>query len=291
MAMFDLHHRFLDDFTHVVLNPLQLGRQAVAAYPVTPLVPRGVDVQPHLMPALLALAELDRQARIGLIDAALRWQQDYRRPYFSACLVSEHSTERLAHHLGTTQLLSVRDGGRFLLRFTDPRVMTQLLGILDEAQLDALMGPVAQWHWVDPTGQRRQRLSSQDPHLPLRVRASQVGPLRRVGLVNGCLQTLVRSGWPCADAVSLGRQLDDALVEATQAHGLRDEADRRLYAVQCVAMQGRPEAHPALKAALLKAEAGELSYVGACAELTHDPLGVPPATGTHHNDRLWEKAT
>lgn len=291
MAMFELHHRFLDDFTHVVLSPLQLGRQAVAALPATPLVPRGVDVQPHLMPALLALADLDRQGRIALIDAALRWQQDYLRPYFSACLVSEHATERLAHHLGTAQLLSVPDSGRFLLRFTDPRVMTQLLGILDDAQLDALMGPVAQWHWVDPLGERRQRLSSRDPHLPLRVRPGQVGPLRRVGLVNGCLQTLVRSGWPCADAVPLGRQLDDALVQATHRHGLRDEADRRLYAVQYVAMQGHPDAHPALKAALLKAAAGELSYVGACAELTDDPLGVPPATGTHHNDRLWEQAT
>lgn len=291
MAMFDLHHRFLDDFTHVVLSPLQLGRQAVAAYPVTPLVPRGVDVQPHLMPALLALAELDRQQKIGLIEAASRWQQDYLRPYFSACLVSEHATERLAHHLGTAQLLSAPASGRFLLRFTDPRVMTQLLGILDEAQLDALMGPVAQWHWVDSIGQQRQRISSGDPHLPLRVRTGQIGPLRRVGLVNGCLQTLVRGGWPCADAVALGRQLDEALVEATQRHNLRDDADRRLYAVQCVAMQGRPDAHPALKAALQKAVAGELSYVGACAELTDDPLGVPPATGTDHNDRLLEKAT
>ncbi|MBY4897510.1 hypothetical protein [Cupriavidus sp. AU9028] len=150
------------------------------------------------------------------------------------------------------------------------------------------MGPIEQWHWIDPLGRLRWRDCEQDPFLPLRIRPAQLDPLRRTGMVQGCLQMLARAGRR-GDAVLLGQQLDAGLAEALHRHGLRDEADRRLFAVQALAIPGGPQHHPLLRAALERAAAGQISYVGACAELTDDPLGIPAKESSPH--RSWEQAT
>lgn len=273
--MFELHHRFLDDFTHVLLNPLQLGQDTVAAWPVVHLSPRELRVQAHLMPALLPLADLPRPRRMELLDEAIRWQQDYGRDYFSGCLVCKAETQRLAYHFGRMMIASGPGAQRFLLRYSDPRVFTQLLGILDDSQLDALMGPVEQWRWVDIFGVVRRRDGRDDRKDRLWLRADQFPSLQRVGHVNACLSALARSNMNCGDAVILGRQLDAALCDAVLRFGLRDDEDRRLYAIQSVASGMPADKDPRLKAALARATAGEISYVGACAEFTDSPFGLP----------------
>lgn len=288
MAMFDLHHRFLDDFTHVILNPLQVGQEVVAALHAVQLSPPGLDQPARLMPALVSLRDLDRSKTIELIDDAIQWQQDYGRPYFSACLVGKASTQRIFHHLSHRLLLGSPGRQRFLLRFTDPRVFSQITGILDAAQVDALMGPIEQWHWVDITNTVRQRIRQREPHAVFHVRPEQLPPLQRVGLVNTCLLSIRRAGQEIKDPVTLGRHLDAALIDAKQRFGLDDDEDRCLYAIQSAVMGMPADSHPLLTEALRRVGTREISYVGACAALTDDPLGVPPMAP--RDDRPWEIA-
>lgn len=288
--MFDLHHRFLDDFTHVVLNPLQLGRGALAALPAVPLAPEGLTARADLMPALLPLGELPHTDRLALIDHAIRWQADFGGSYFGACLVSRADTAQLARHLARVMIVAASPSRRFLLRHADPRVFTQLCGIFDDVQLDVLMGPVSQWHWQDPTGAVRRRDRGQSPQTALVVRAAQLPALQRVGLVNTCLATMLREGCVIADAIAVGRELDAALDIASRTFGLSDGEDRCLYAVQ-LAMTGLPpEADARWKIALDRVAAGELSYVGACAALHDAENNDEPAREPLAQDGIREQA-
>ncbi|KAA6125194.1 DUF4123 domain-containing protein [Cupriavidus cauae] len=285
--MFDLHHRFLNGFTHVLLNPLQLGRDTVDALPAVPLAVRGI--QPHLLPAVLPLVALGHTQKLDLVDQAIRWQHDYFKPYFSACLVSDATTPHVVSHLSSIAVVAgLASKQRFLLRFWDPRIFSQLLRILDDVQLDALMGPVDQWHWADLAGMCRCRMRGPHQHAPFRLRSEQFALLQRVGAVNACIAMLLRAGRHVDDPVILGGRVDAALVHAAEKTGLRDAEDCRLYAVQTVVTGMPAEAHPQFKHAVARAAKGECSYVGACAELTDQPLGAPAIAST--DDRLWEQA-
>ncbi|NSX04774.1 DUF4123 domain-containing protein [Cupriavidus gilardii] len=285
--MFDLHHRFLNDFTHVLLNPLQLGQDVVAALPVIRLSVKGI--QAHLMPAVLPIEELSHSQKLELIHQAILWQQDYCKPYFSACLVSSATTRQVADHLSRVAVVaSPASKQQFLLRFWDPRVFSQFIRVLDEVQLDALMGPVEQWHWVDLVGTYRCRSREQHHHAPFRIRSQQLAPLQRVGMVNACLALLLRAGWPVNDAVTLGRRVDAALVDGVEKVGLLNAEDCCLYAAQTVAIGMPAEVNAQLKRAVARATGGECSYVGACAELADGPLGLPEMVASE--EPQWEQA-
>ncbi|RLK31666.1 DUF4123 domain-containing protein [Cupriavidus plantarum] len=272
--MFDLYHRFLDDFTHILLNPLRLGRDTLDDLPLVPVIPERLADSADLMPVVVRLDAIPRARKIRLIEDARAWREEFRSPYFNACLVCPETTaEHLAVQLARNLVVAAPSAKRFLLRFDDPNVLTQLLRIFDDARLDALMGTVTAWHWEDPLGKVRTRLRGATPPVRLAIAPPQWPALHRVGLVNQCLKQLLRDdALPEGDAVTIGRALDDALLVAASRHRLKDADDRRLYAMQHVSRGVPPESDPQLHDALARAASGEISYVGACAALHEDPV-------------------
>lgn len=275
--MFDLYHRFLDDFTHILLNPLRIGRSTLEDLPFVPIAPGNLAASAHLMPVVVQLDSMPRQRKLRLIDDALAWREDFNGVYFSACLVCPDTTgEHLAVQLARNLVVSSSPATRFLLRFDDQNVFTQLLRILDAAQLDMLMASVAEWHWEDPLGMVRTRLRGDSPMARIFLQPEQFAPLHRVGPVNACLKSLKREGnLPVDDAMAIGQRLDDALVVASD-RGLRDD-DRLLYATQYVSMGVPPESDPILKELLARVSSGEFSYVRACAEIENRPQVLEPS--------------
>ena len=99
-------------------------------------------------PYLLALnpAEEIDLARIARLDLAAQ-----QAPCVS-WLWSAARPDALFAHLQQQLVASLPDGGEALLRFYDPRVLTQLFAGpgLDAAQRAELAGPVTRWQWQAP---------------------------------------------------------------------------------------------------------------------------------------------
>lgn len=108
--------------------------------------------QPHLhQPAHWALRLIDLQQRPDVRAKMPEWidNPDLYRDLFCGWLVTDATPEVLTQHLKQQMLRTDLKGQRQLLRYFDPDVLSQLVHVLDDAQLYALMGPISQWQILD----------------------------------------------------------------------------------------------------------------------------------------------
>lgn len=108
--------------------------------------------QPHLQqPAHWALRLIDLQRRADVRTQMRQWVADSTLPrdLFCGWLITDAEPHALKMHIETHMVHRTPDGRRMLLRYFDPRVLDQLVYILDDVQRRALMGPIAQWCFLD----------------------------------------------------------------------------------------------------------------------------------------------
>ncbi|MFC3552430.1 DUF4123 domain-containing protein [Lysobacter cavernae] len=262
-----LYHRSLEEHAFAVVNPLQVPPAQWRDLPHRPLVPKTLAAQPHLLPILVDLGQMDATSRVGLLERSERWDRGYDEPFFSALLTTDATDSQVAQHLTRQMMVRGPAGGENLLRLFDPRVFRHLRWLLTPMQLDALLGPIDAWTWRDQHQSWKQQLRTTRVTMHWRPSGVQWDSLARLGLLNRVLKQLgrVEPALVCDD--DLAQRADRLLRESWEVQGLVDEADRRIFAEQALRFHADIHRHPQLAQRLAQARAGECSYVGACSDL------------------------
>lgn len=108
--------------------------------------------QPHLkQPDNWALRLIDLQQRVDIRCQMQEWIEDKNlsRDLFCGWLTTDTAPEIIKIHIEQQLVQFTPDRRRMLLRYFDPRVLDQLICILDDTQRYALMGPINKWCFLD----------------------------------------------------------------------------------------------------------------------------------------------
>ncbi|WP_081955133.1 DUF4123 domain-containing protein [Achromobacter sp. RTa] len=261
-----MDHRFFLSHDYALINPVQVEASAYAHWQVLPVVPKALSDKPHLLPCLLNLRSMEPRERIDALALAQDWQEvNPGRVFFSALLASPAEGGRIAKHLSAQLLMNSPDGSQALFRWYDPSVFRHLPWLLDDVQLNDLMGPIDAWSWQAPPGQwHRHERSGPARRTWLRLDEAQWVGLTRVGVMNRALSQLARR-LPGRDIPP--QEVLRLLALAYEVWGLEYEPDCLLFVEQALRFGDGIHQHPELGSRLRAAAAGGLSYVGACAGL------------------------
>lgn len=264
-----LGHREFLDFDYALINPMQLELNQWRDLPSDPLRPDGFSASPNLLPRLVKLKVLNFDERAELLMRSERWMLATRMPLFSALLRSGQSSERLISHFSTRMSVAAPDQQKYWLRFHDPRVFSRLDGLLNDAQMRWLLGPVVSWTWYETlTSQWRSR--DKPPQLkhyaPTTLDAAQWDALDRLPLLNRCLKQWARHVQVPEDYRSLAERIDGKLQEASSL-GLVDREDVCLYAVSVERYGSEWTMQPSVLEAIRLAVGGEQSLVRGLADM------------------------
>lgn len=174
-------------------------------------------------------------------------------------IVSQQSPKAVAYYF-SRQLKQINEAGdSVLLRFYDPRVMIRLVDILDYRQLSYLLGPIEYWCFQDYSG----RLHLISPHSekralgPMRLTAAQWDAIRRIELVNHCLQGWCEAGQPYD--ISLHAKVDRLIVVA-QKYGINEGTQVSAFVMDGLLVGLQFYRHPIMHA-LLKQISKSQSYI------------------------------
>lgn len=271
--MSSLNYRALDEHDFAVINPLQVSSSQWQDLWSVSVVPASLQSQGHLMPMLVELRAMAKDARSMLFARAEAWDSAHDEPYFSALMRTSATNPQLASHLRARFIARNPAGGTCWLRFHDPRVFQHLLWILTPGQIQGLLGPVTLWTWRDVQGRwharsRDDRAEAKSPQLS----AAQWDTLGRIGLLNRTLLRLARKYPALVMDDAFAQRVERLLAESFVRHGLKDEADRRLYVEQIIRFHPSIHQHPSLENRLAMARAGECTYVEACSDLDDDAI-------------------
>jgi hypothetical protein len=151
-----------------------------------------------------------------------------------------------------------------LLRFYDPRVFGHLQWILDERQINYLLGPIEKWSWRLLDGSWASQPRSADTGgLGLKLTESQWRVLSRIGVLNRTLAHLTSAGIPVGDI----RFVASVIEQAYERWDMEDESDIFLFVEQVLLTHLGIHDHPELSRRLEQVQMGQVSYVGACLDL------------------------
>lgn len=266
-----MDHRQLAAHDFAIINPLQVDRSQWSDLPTIALNPPGLSAKPDTMPRLLPLARLDESRRVAVLIRADAWDRLHDAPFFSLLLKSNANAKRVATHLARQSLVTATDGAPTLLRWYDPRVFRHLRWLLSEAQLGRLSGPVSEWTWRDRAAQWRSHAVHDESGALTRLNltAAQWTVIGRIGVLNRTIVQLHRNAPEIALDDDALKRIDAYLQQAYGIHAMTDEADARLFAEQAIRCPGIHD-RPQLVQRLARARSGEISYVGACADIELD---------------------
>lgn len=231
----DLGHRELLAYGYALINPMRVPASEWKDLPVVPLGSPAFEGQPHLLPRLLPLAELDDDAKANLLERNARQWSTTGQSIFCALLESDVDTRMLAGNLGRQMLVQGPTGSTVWLRFHDPRVFSGLTWWLDKDQLRRLFGPVETWAWPEPRDAHWHHLHR--PELPspnasrLKLTGEQWGRLQRQPLVNRCVRQLTGGAPVDEDLRGLVERLDAYICRAIAA-GTVNQRDICQFALQ-----------------------------------------------------------
>ncbi|UXU85863.1 DUF4123 domain-containing protein [Burkholderia sp. S-53] len=245
---------------------------ALAELDMRPCTPRVLAHREELMPRLIALAELDEQARAAATDV---WQAEphaERPPVVCAWLDSDDGIDVLAEHVARYLVGPGVDGKPVFWRYYDPRVLTLALTVLEPAQRQALLGPIRTWQfaWAGHRWAMRGPGIAADAlegHVPAWPTAEQWLRLNRSEVMT---QVLNRLPVPSVDdAALLPSELDRILSDAMR-HGLTDDDALTDYAWHCVKYGPAFERHPTLVDGWPLLAAGEITWPDIVMRFTPD---------------------
>ncbi|QOW24778.1 DUF4123 domain-containing protein [Lysobacter sp. H23M47] len=268
-----LDHRLLLAQDYALINPLQVDSSLWHDLPLVPLSPKELAAKPVSMPRLLALREMTEHDCLQLLQRVHEQARRNKYPYFSALIVSSRTTRELSAQLAERMIVRVRDRRNAILRYFDPRVFRHLRWILNKTQMDSLLRSVAVWTWLTPDGNwtQHQCANAASPSR-LRLTDKQWEALQRLRLLHRCLEQMAIHVPKTLNDDAIAQHVDALLHLAYTEYGLRDGDDRSLYALQAARFHPRIGEHPEIRIRLCKVQKGDISYVGACADLSDDAL-------------------
>lgn len=269
----ELWHRSLLEQDFGLINPLQVEASFWSDLPTTPVVPNGLESRTRLMPRLVALRAMTREARVELLDRMVQHERHSKRPLFSALIVATHASNPMAKPLASRLAVKDPEGDTALLRYYDPSVFAHLRWLLTDEQLSRLLRGIQTWTWRDANGQWQQ---TRPPHQAalsqFRLTREQWDTLRRLGLINRCLKNLAKKDEDIDGTnVQTAQTVDALLKQAYERHGLTDRDERSLYVEQAMRFDRDIHRHPELIKRLEQSRNGA-DYVGACADLDDDAM-------------------
>ncbi|WP_084227738.1 DUF4123 domain-containing protein [Lysobacter sp. A03] len=285
-----LDHRLLLAQDYGLVNPLQVDSSLWHDLPLVPLSPKDLAAEPASMPRLLALREMPEHDCLKLLERVHEQARRSKYPYFSALIASSRTASELSAQLAARMIVRGPDRRNTILRYFDPRVFRHLRWILNKTQMDSLLRSVDVWTWFTPAGTWSQyRCASAASPSRLRLTDKQWEALQRLRLLHRCLEQIAIYLPKSLNDDAIAQHVDALLHLAYTEYGLRDGDDRSLYALQAARFHPRIGEHPEIRIRLCKVQKGDISYVGACADLSDDALSrfagqlgsnVPPTSTT-----------
>ncbi|QGH66034.1 DUF4123 domain-containing protein [Xanthomonas oryzae pv. oryzicola] len=268
-------------YDFAILNPIQLDGILWQDLPNTAIVPLRYRSQEQLFPRLIALGQLDRQARMDLFQRHLSLASAAQTDYFCLLLRCSLPGVDVARHFARQmEQYDPRRMQQDVLRLHDPRVLRHLDWILTQAQWDNVLGPIERVAWPLAALQWVHRDHDATAHTSsnrLVLAEHQWAQVVRLAEVNQCLLVLQRRLPDLEVQASVSARVDRLLAKAAQVHGLQDRADRILFVEQAFQFGDQIHGQPVLREALARAGGGEASYIGLCAEMM-EPLQQRPGT-------------
>lgn len=264
--MFDF--RTVGSHSYAIVDPLAT-ESLPPTWPLVPLVPAALAADAHLLPALLPLGNLDPNSRRDLLHNIETACSAGEAPSVTCFLetaatpgeIRLHCTQRLVVHLTGTQ--------RALLRYFDPRVLSQLAWMLEPRQMCWLLGPISRvtfWlrgEWAEMVSDGARTYATP------RFDSAQSARVLRIGAINAVLSRL---GSPVGhkDLYGVSSQIDDLLARAEAVHCFGREVDRIEFALHGLNCHPRFDAHPRIQALIAQMVVDESTYQDASALLESD---------------------
>jgi hypothetical protein len=220
-----------------------------------PLVPRRLMQSAHLMPRLIDFRRTPIAQQDLLFDCLSKSFGKSEPPAVALFIKSESIATDIARHWNAMQFAQPRLGRKVWLRLHDPRVLHQLLGILNPVQRRKLIGKSQAFsYWLG--GEWVTTMIDLDP-LPSAPSSTQrgaelyAGPakwdwnrIERIGLVNRALHGAGLQDMATLTSASL---LAEQLMErAAGSYGLVDHADLVEFATRGLKTHPNFDKHPSV---------------------------------------------
>lgn len=233
-------HRILSDHAYAVIDAaapedLPQGIRSVA------LVPASLAASGHLMPRLIDLRCMPEQQASALLECLHQAYAAGEPPPVALLVHTELDADEFARYWNTLQLATPQPGRQAWLRLHDPRVLHQMLRILNAAQRRKLFGRSEFFtYWA---GDQWLTAYADDEAAP-GVAAWDWARVERIGSINRAL-----SGAGMRDAAALTTQgaLAEQLIErAGVRHGLTRQDDIVEFAMRGLTTRATFDEHPAI---------------------------------------------
>jgi hypothetical protein len=264
----ELAHRTLNDHNFLIVNPMQVTKTEWYGLPLLPLVPDFFKTQKKLMPVLVDLSQMSFDEKAELKARADQWDEDYDEPFFSALISCDESFKRVSSHLIRQMIVTNPSGKRYWLRFHDPRTFMHFPSIFKPEQMSQILGPAMTWTYRNPfSGWASYNNNNQKLNANLIVDERQWSLIERIGLLNRCLKKITHTSNDIEVNDALITKINTLLNEVVVFHRLEDEDDQILYVEQAVCIDSAIHQQAEILKALMRAKSGEITYVGACADI------------------------
>lgn len=216
------------------------------------LVPKRLLTSEHLMPILLNLKQFSReqwQSFMSWLEGEYARSQATPVKFF---ITSDTNVDNFSHHWCLMQVVQTSSKGKSWFRIHDPRVMHQLLRILNPLQRKRLFGRSRTFHyrldktWISADRSERSELNSCG--LLSESRNWDWSRIERIGILN---RALLIAGCPLK-STSLNILTEQLIERAMNNHGFSREADLVEFTARGLKTNLTYDEHPAVALAIKK---------------------------------------
>lgn len=191
------------------------------------LVPKRLTSSSHLMPILLDLRRESEDSWNGLIAWIRDEFKQSGRPPIALFVTTDTNVDQFTRHWNAIQLAQPNSTRKLWLRVHDPRVLHQLLRILNKAQRRRLFGKSQAFHywlggtWI--TAQRHIADESGNDHSSSSIVGWDWLRIEAIGLVN---RALLGAGiYEASELTSQAAVAEQLIERAVRRHGLTEQPD------------------------------------------------------------------
>lgn len=216
------------------------------------LLPKRLKSSSHLMPILLNL----RQASGDTWNGLIKWMRDEfahsHRPPIPLFVTTDINVDEFSRHWNAIQLAQPHPTRKLWLRVHDPRVLHQLLRILNSAQRQRLFGRAQAFHyWIGGTWVTAPR-DIADESGSSRPSSGVAGwdwhRVEAIGLVN---RALLGAGiYEASELTSQATAAEQLIERAVRRHGLTEHFDLVEFATRGLRSIPNFDEHPAIAEAI-----------------------------------------
>lgn len=211
-----------------------------------PLVPKGMLSSAHLMPKLVNLRQLSDVSWATLLGSLHHEFRDLQHPAIALFIKTGIPEDEFKRHWNSIQIVRAHPNRKSWLRIHDPRVLHQLLRVLNLRQRHRLFGRTQEFHYWAGT---QWVTATHSPRIQAECGNSITGSsqwdwprIERIGIVNRALH-----GARIADPVELtskGATAEELIERAIVRHGLSEQDDLVEFVIRGLSIHLRFDEHP-----------------------------------------------